>query len=620
LVLLAATLARAQEPGETIEVEGKRPEGSPRAPAAPTTVIDVGDYAGSVRTVSELLEASPGVTVHALGGPGQTATLSLRGGTADQSLVLLDGIPLQGPGGGATDLATIPVTLLERITVTRGVVGAQFGAGALGGVVELQPQAARGNGGLRAQVSAGSFGTVQAAAEGTFAAGDGTGVLAVQADRTAGGFDFNRQLTPGIPDAPYYGFTRENDDARRLSALGRVTHPLGPVELEVLFQGSAGDRGLPGPASATTSRSREVDAGGLAGFRLRGLDSARAWSVRAWGRLDRIELRGVQAFGDCEDGTPGCPRLDQRSSAGALEGEYGFSLGKAQWIGASLQAREERVHGTDTGSHARGVFSAALSDDIMAGAGFSLHPAMRLDRVGDDSGVSPALTASWSPSSAWELRIGSGLSFRAPTFTELYLQRNGVAANPDLRPERAWSVDGGATWRAGIASVSAGVFWSKYTDLIVYELYPPAKVKPFNVGDARIAGAELQGSLLLPRGFRLDAAYSYLHTLNLREGAQEGHSLAYRPPHRVFVRGSRRGERLEGYLEGRFTSAMPRNQYDTAEQPAQLVFNAGFGVRVAGPLWVDFEAKNLLDDRTLEDVFQYPLPGFSFAVIARARL
>ena len=38
------------------------------------------------------------------------------------------------------------------------------------------------------------------------------------------------------------------------------------------------------------------------------------------------------------------------------------------------------------------------------------------------------------------------------------------------------------------------------------------------------------------------------------------------------------------------------------------------------PLWVDFEAKNLLDDRTLEDVFQYPLPGFSFAVIARARL
>jgi len=631
LALLISPLARAQgaerQPtpdtsgaGETIEVEGKRPQGSPRAPAAQTTVIEVGDYAGSVRSISELLESSPGVSVHALGGPGQTATLSLRGGTADQSIVLLDGIPLQGPGGGATDLATIPATLLERITVTRGVVGAQFGAGALGGVVELLPNAGRGSRGLRAQLSAGSFGTMQAAADGTFAAGDGSAVVAVQADRTAGGFEFVRQLTPEIPNAPYYGFRRENDDSRRLSALARVEHPVGPLEMDVLLQGSAGERGLPGPASATTSRSRELDAGGVAGVRLRGTGDTSAWSVRTWGRLDRVELRGVQTFGDCEDGTPGCPRLDQRSVAAAGEAGYGIAVGEAHWARASLQAREERAHGTDTGSHDRGVFSLALSDDIAAAAGFSLHPAVRIDRVGDDAGVSPALTASWTPSSTLELRAGSGLSFRAPTFTELYLQRNGVAANPDLRPERAWSVDTGATWRSGGVSLSLGLFWSAYRDLIAYEFYPPAKVKPFNVGLARIAGAELQASVLLPAGFRVDAAYSFLHTVNLREGAQEGHRLAYRPPHRVFVRGSRRGKRLEGYLEARFTSTMPRNQYDTAEEPAQLVFNAGVGARVAGPLWLDLEAKNLLNERTLEDVFQYPLPGFSFAVIARARL
>jgi hypothetical protein len=48
--------------------------------------------------------------------------------------------------------------------------------------------------------------------------------------------------------------------------------------------------------------------------------------------------------------------------------------------------------------------------------------------------------------------------------------------------------------------------------------------------------------------------------------------------------------------------------------------NAGAGVRAVGPVWLDVEAKNLLGDETLEDVFQYPLPGFSIAVIARARL
>ena len=579
-------------------------------------------YAGAVRTVSELLEAAPGVTVHALGGPGQTATLSLRGGTADQSVVLLDGIPLQGPGGGAIDLATVPATLLERITVTRGVVGAQFGAGALGGVVELQPTVAHGNSSLGAQLSAGSFGTMQAAADGTAALNEGSAVVAVQADRTAGGFEFARQLTPEIPNAPYYGFTRHNDDSKRLSAMARVAQPLGAAEIDLLVQGSAGERGLPGPAAATTSRSRELDAGGLAGVRVRGTGDGSAWSVRTWGRLDRIELRGVQSFGDCDDGSPECPRLDQRSSSGAAEAEYGFLAARSHWLRASLQAREDRVHGGDTGSHDRVLLSAALTDDIASGGGFSFHPALRVERVGSKTGVSPAVTASWRPanSESLELRAGSGLSFRAPTFTELYLERNGVAANPGLRPERAWSIDAGGTWRNGGAAISAGVFWSAYRDLIVYEFYPPAKVKPFNVGGARIAGAELQGSVTLPAGFRIDAAYSFLHTVNLREGDQEGHSLSYRPPHRVFVRGARRGDRLEGYFEGRFTSAMPRNPYDTAAQAAQLVFNAGLGVRAAGPLWLDFEAKNLFDDRTLEDVFQYPLPGFSIAVIARARL
>jgi hypothetical protein len=65
---------------------------------------------------------------------------------------------------------------------------------------------------------------------------------------------------------------------------------------------------------------------------------------------------------------------------------------------------------------------------------------------------------------------------------------------------------------------------------------------------------------------------------------------------------------------------MPRDQYGSAFLPAQLVVNAGAGARVAGPLWLDVELKNLLADETFEDVFQYPLPGLSIAVIARARL
>jgi hypothetical protein len=88
----------------------------------------------------------------------------------------------------------------------------------------------------------------------------------------------------------------------------------------------------------------------------------------------------------------------------------------------------------------------------------------------------------------------------------------------------------------------------------------------------------------------------------------------------LFVRVAHHADRFESYAEANATASMPRNQFDTAFLPAQLLINAGAGARVAGTLWIDVEAKNLLDDRTMQDLFQYPLPGLSLAVIARARL
>jgi iron complex outermembrane receptor protein len=594
-----------------------------RAPGAAGTVIEISRYGGELRSVAELLSTAPGVSVHALGGPGQAATLSLRGATADESLVLLDGIPLQGPGGGAVDLSTLPATLLGRMVVSRGVLGAQLGAGALGGAVELVPRAAASRPTGGAEISGGSFGTAQLAADGEAPVGDHGSVLAaVQLDRTGGGFDYARQLTPEIAGSPYYGFTRQNADAKRASGLLRVSgQPSLATELDFIAQGSVGDRGLPGPSTATTPRSRALDAGGVAGVRLRGSAGEVSWAVRTWGRIDRLELRGAQLFSDCADGAPDCPRRRETSSSARAEAEAALPLGEAQRqrLRVLVSGGEEWIAGI--GSHRRALASASLAYDAQLPGGVALHPAVRLDHAGTDTGLSPGLTATWRPASApaLELRAGAGLSFRPATFSELYLDQGAIQPNPELTPERAFSVDAGATLHTGRLTLSAGIFWSRYRDLILYELYPPARVKPFNLGRARIAGVELQALVELPAGFVAEAAYSYLDAVNLREGAQGGHHLSYRPPHRLFGRLARRGDRLEGYLEGNWTSAMPRNQFDTASLPAQLLLNAGFGVRTIGPLWLDVEAKNLLDDQTHEDLFQYPLPGLSLAVIARAR-
>jgi len=65
--MVAAPIARAQEPGETIEVQGARPAGSPRAPGTAATIVDTALFGGEVRSVAEMLSTpkmySPRVTL-----------------------------------------------------------------------------------------------------------------------------------------------------------------------------------------------------------------------------------------------------------------------------------------------------------------------------------------------------------------------------------------------------------------------------------------------------------------------------------------------------------------------------------------------------------------------------
>src|SRR5439155_13041769 len=113
---------------------------------------------------------------------------------------------------------------------------------------------------------------------------------------------------------------------------------------------------------------------------------------------------------------------------------------EAQWLSATVSAGQERVHGDSIGAYHRNLFSLAVRDDLTLPAGFALHPAVRIDKVGSDTGASPALTANWRANELLEVRAGWGLSFRSPTLNEFHLESGGIVSNPDLRPERAWSL------------------------------------------------------------------------------------------------------------------------------------------------------------------------------------
>ena len=89
--------------------------------------------------VSDLLQTIPAVTINRSGGYGSVSSIFTRGGDSDYTKVLLDGIPLNEPGG-LLDLSSLQAVNLDHIEIVRGPQSALFGSDAMTGVVQLFSQ------------------------------------------------------------------------------------------------------------------------------------------------------------------------------------------------------------------------------------------------------------------------------------------------------------------------------------------------------------------------------------------------------------------------------------------------------------------------------------------------
>src|SRR5688572_13760095 len=93
----------------------------------------------------DLLRTIPGVVAVRAGGVGNLTGVFVRGGESTYNKVLLDGMPLNEPGG-AFNFATLSPENIERIEVLRGAHSALFGSDAMASVIQLfsvRPDASR---------------------------------------------------------------------------------------------------------------------------------------------------------------------------------------------------------------------------------------------------------------------------------------------------------------------------------------------------------------------------------------------------------------------------------------------------------------------------------------------
>ena len=104
--------------------------------AMPVTVIDLSNMRGTVSSVQDILIKTVGVTIRSSGGVGSASRLSVRGLEGKRIGFFIDELPLSEQTD-YIDINDIPVDMIDRIEIYKGVVPARFGGSSLGGAVNI---------------------------------------------------------------------------------------------------------------------------------------------------------------------------------------------------------------------------------------------------------------------------------------------------------------------------------------------------------------------------------------------------------------------------------------------------------------------------------------------------
>lgn len=603
----------------TVRGRGEAPAES--GDAVDAIVLRVAEADPGVRDVADLLADVPGVTVVRRGGPGSGVSVQLRGGAADQLLVLLDGVPLNAGGSGAADLSLIDLEALESVVVLPGARSARYGSGALAGVVLLQSRTEQRRP-VDAFVGAGSWGEREIGATATAdITGDLTAAIGGRWHESEGGFEYT------APEFRGGGIAyRENAQSERLDGHLLVRHTRPGSNLSLRADASTTERGSPG-AIAQPSLTGEQSHDRF-GTSITGETSGPTGGVSA--RLALQRQRAAyrdpsppfgQAYDDFSD-------LDQLE--GAIEGwaDRGTVQLRGGLQGRRLHIEATPLDGSSVTYHEAGAWAEASAVlDAGTDATLLLSGGVRADRhdLVSDPVFSPTLSAEYRRPSV-QVTLRRADAFAPPSPSDLFFQEGVlVRANPDLRPERVrgeWTTSLTASREVGPASfrLEASAWKADVEDMILW--FPDFRFiwSPDNyLVTRRGANASLTLSVRTPAGRHTVTGRAEQSEVEYADGGLEG-QVAYRPrstasislhsdlgPASFTTRLSRIGTRRS--VPGSELNALP--PYQEVDLGIAFPLDVGdVGARL------DLSISNLLN-RSAALLADFPLPGRGWAVRLR---
>jgi len=615
---------------EAIVVSSTRTEAPAGQAAAATTVFDAADLERRQQPLlADILRDAPGVTVVPAGAPGGVTSLFVRGGESNYTKVLLDGVPLNEPGG-AFNLSNLTSENLDRVELVRGANSALYGSDAMTGVLQLfTRRGASPKPDARVAFEAGTFSTARASA----------GVSGKRA-----GADYSADVS---------GLTTDNEvpnnafDNLTVSGSGGTT--LGPgATLRGVLRLERGTSGTPGQSAFGRPDSdaffqRHDGVWGVTFDQLRGAFHQQAAYGDALSRQRSANLHEdppyVPSYGD--SGAPFTffdflydQRTDLTRHHASYQADGTFTTAAAgthvdtalvEWEGERATLRDA-MEGT-TQREGRDNVGLSLQHQALWSRAF-VTAGVRFEHNASFGGATvPRVAAAWyvhtgnGAIGTTRIHGTAGTGIKEPNLLQSFSTNPYFLGNPDLKPERSRGVDAGIEQRLARDRVRVDATWfaNRYRDIIALGPSDPATFASqyFNIGLTRARGLELSGDVALVAGVRARAGYTFVDskilesTSEFSEVFKEGNPAFRRPRHSGYVDVAWLGGRGSVSLIGTFVGERSDSDFVSFFPPiltnaAYASWDARATAVLTRALSLTLAIDNLADSRHMEPL-GYPV-------------
>jgi vitamin B12 transporter len=438
-------------------------------------VITAKDIKNSAATnVADLLQQVAGVDIRRRGTAGSQADLHIRGGGFDQTLLLIDGIKMDdSQTGHHTMNAALPIEVIERIEIIKGPAARVFGQNAFTGAINIVTKKKLSNT-LSANIETGSFGQLN----GSVTVGEEfenssiiahVGVLTSDGYRTNSDYENKNYLLKGI-------FNKKKQ----------------PIEvIATFFDKKFGAQNFYTPDSWGFNEYEETQSSLLG--------ASTTFRTEKFKITPRVYWkRGQDIFLLKRDDPSFYRNLHTTNKVGVeTNASYTSNYGIT---GFGIDVSSVSISSNNLGDRNRTMANLFLEHRFKLGDKVDVTPGVAVTYFSDFKfHAFPGLDLGIQLSDNLKAYGNLGITYRIPTYTDLYYSDNTTDGNPNLKPEEAFAQEIGLKYNSGSFTTSVAMFNRDATNLIDYIRQ--------NTTDSKYTASNI--TKVNTKGFELNADYRF---------------------------------------------------------------------------------------------------------------